>query len=110
MADEAILGQLAVLPAEARPPERCIGQTLRQEVFAERENPPFDRICMDGIAISHPTFEKGQRRFRIEGMQPAGAPAVRLSNASNAVEVMTGAVVPVGTDSVVPLEEYDLED
>jgi molybdopterin molybdotransferase len=109
MADDAILEKLSVLPAETRALEECIGQTLRQEVFAERENPPFDRVCMDGIAIAHGMFEKGQRRFRIEGMQPAGAPAVRLSNALNAVEVMTGAVVPVGTDSIIPLEEYDLE-
>jgi molybdopterin molybdotransferase len=110
MADEAVRGQLAVLPAQTRALEECIGQTLRQEVFAERENPPFDRVCMDGIAIAHGTFEKGQRRFRIERMQPAGAPAVRLASSSNAVEVMTGAVVPVGTDCIIPLEEYDLED
>lgn len=109
MADEAILGQLSVLPAETRALEECIGQTLRQQVFAERENPPFDRVCMDGIAIAHAIFENGQRRFRIEGLQPAGAPAVRLSTGSNAIEVMTGAVVPVGTDSIIPLEEYDLE-
>jgi molybdopterin molybdotransferase len=109
-ADEAILGQLSVLPAEMQPLERCIGQTLRQDVFAERDNPPFDRVCMDGIAIASAAFERGLRRFRIESMQPAGVPAHRLSDPANAVEVMTGAILPTGTDCIVPLEEYELEE
>jgi len=89
--------------------ERCIGQTLRQDVFAERDNPPFDRVCMDGIAIASRSFERGLRCFRVESMQPAGAPAIRLSDAANAVEVMTGAILPAGTDCIIPLEEYDLQ-
>lgn len=64
---------------------------------------------MDGIAIASEAFANGQRRFRIESVQQAGTPAVRLSQAANAVEVMTGAMVPAGTDCVIPLEEYDLE-
>jgi molybdopterin molybdotransferase len=98
-----------VLPPQTRPLADCIGQTLRQDVFAERENPPFDRVCMDGIAIASDALAQGQRRFQIESMQPAGAPALRLSNARNAIEVMTGAMVPSGTDCIIPLEEYDLE-
>jgi molybdopterin molybdotransferase len=109
MAEEAILAAVPVLPAELLPLESCIGQTLRQDVFAERDNPPFDRVCMDGIAIASETFERGSRRFRIESLQPAGAPAVTLDDATNAVEVMTGAMVPIGTDCIIPLEEYDLE-
>ncbi len=109
-AEEAILGQIAVLPAELQPLERCIGQTLRQDVFAERDNPPFDRVCMDGIAIASAAFERGVRRFRVESLQPAGVPGHRLSDPANAVEVMTGAILPTGTDCIVPLEEYDLEE
>jgi molybdopterin molybdotransferase len=96
------------LPAQSRPLLECIGQTLREDIFAERENPPFDRVCMDGIAIASARFEEGQRRFRIEATQAAGAPALRLADASNAIEVMTGAVVPSGTDCIIPLEEYEL--
>lgn len=97
------------LPAELTPLNRCIGQTLRQDIFAERDNPPFDRVCMDGIAIASAAFEQGVRRFRIESMQRAGAPGLRLSNPANAVEVMTGAMLPDGTDCIIPLEEYEQE-
>jgi molybdopterin molybdotransferase len=108
-AEEAILSQVSVLPAEMQPLERCSGQTLRQDVFPERDNPPFDRVCMDGIAIASEAFQRGLRRFRIESMQPAGAPALRLADPANAVEVMTGAMLPTGTDCIIPLEEYELD-
>jgi molybdopterin molybdotransferase len=96
------------LPAESRPLEQCVGAILRQDVYAERDNPPFDRVCMDGIAIHSSVLEGGVRRFEIEATQAAGAPAVALSRAENAVEVMTGAMLPRGTDCIIPLEEYDL--
>lgn len=108
-AEEAILSHLPVLSAEMQALEHCIGQTLRQDVFAERDNPPFDRVCMDGIAIASAAFEQGLRSFRIESMQPAGAPARRLSDPANAVEVMTGAMLPRGTDCIIPVEEYELQ-
>jgi molybdopterin molybdotransferase len=107
-AQEAIDARLAPLSAESRPLEQCLGQTLREDIYAERDNPPFDRVCMDGIAIDSRAFAHGVRRFTIEATQAAGAPALALSDSGGAVEVMTGAIMPRGTDSVIPLEEYEL--
>jgi len=95
------------LPSELRPLGLSIGRTLRQDVYAERDNPPFDRVCMDGIAIRS---DAGRRSFSIEALQPAGAPALSLSDPAHAIEVMTGAIMPRGTDCVIPLEEYDLSE
>lgn len=86
------------------------GRILRQQVMAERDNPPFDRVCMDGVAISSAAFAAGTRRFRIAGTQAAGAVPLRLQAPDSAIEVMTGAVMPAGTDSIVPVEEYDVAD
>ncbi len=108
MAQEAIEARISPLPAESRPLQHCVGATLRQDVYAERDNPPFDRVCMDGIAIHGGALSRGLLRFVVEATQPAGAPAVTLANADNAVEVMTGAMLPRGTDCVIPLEEYEL--
>ena len=88
MAQEAIDSRVTPLPAESRPLEQCIGQILRQDVYAERDNPPFDRVCMDGIAIASAALGSGLRRFTIESIQAAGAPAIALSRAENAIEVM----------------------
>jgi molybdopterin molybdotransferase len=104
----AIESHWTALPIENRPLDQCTGQTLRQDIYAERDNPPFDRVCMDGIAISSTALARGLRRFTIEGMQAAGSPQLGLLNAENAVEVMTGAILPRGTDCVIPMEEYDV--
>ena len=109
-AQELIEARIATLPPEARPIAECVGQTLREDVYAERDNPPFDRVCMDGIAIDSVALASGVRRFTLEAMQPAGAPALALQRSDAAIEVMTGAILPRGTDSVIPLEEYDLAD
>lgn len=95
------------LPIESCALELCLGQTLREDVYAERDNPPFDRVCMDGIAIDSASFAAGMRRFRIQGAQPAGAPALALATPGDAIEVATGAVLPAGADAVIPLEDYE---
>jgi molybdopterin molybdotransferase len=98
------------MPTELRPIGQCTGQILRQDVYAERDNPPFDRVCMDGIAVSSAAFARGLRRFPIEATQAAGAPALQLSRPERAIEVMTGSVLPGGTDCIIPQEEYELAD
>ena len=110
MADEAIACQLTPFQVEERPLEQCIGQILRQDIFAERDNPPFDRVCMDGIAIDSGALVRGTRRFVILGIQAAGVPPLQLLSPDGAVEVMTGAVLPPGTDCVIPQEEYEEAD
>jgi molybdopterin molybdotransferase len=109
-AEAAIDSQLIALPAETRPLAECLGRTLRQDVYAERDNPPFDRVCMDGIAVDSGALEHGVRRFRLQATQAAGVPALTLASREYAIEVMTGAIMPGGTDSVIPLEEYDVAD
>jgi len=108
MAQEAIDSRVMPLPAESRPLEECIGQVLRQDVYAERDNPPFDRVCMDGVAVNSAALARGLRRFTIEATQAAGSPVVTLSHGENAIEVATGAMLPNGTDCIVPMEEYEL--
>src|ERR1700726_5009521 len=106
MAQDAIEARVALLGDEIRPLDQGIGRVLREDVFPERDNPPFDRVCMDGIAIDSRSLAQGTRRFTIQGTQGAGAPPLQLASAEGAVEVMTGAVVPGGADCIIPQEEY----
>jgi molybdopterin molybdotransferase len=110
MAQEAIAAELAPSPIESRALEQCIGQTLREDIYAERDNPPFDRVCMDGIAIDSAALAGGTRRYLIQAVQAAGSPALELAGADRAIEVMTGAIMPRGADCVIPMEEYDVSD
>jgi molybdopterin molybdotransferase len=63
---------------------------------------------MDGVAVDSAAFSAGTRRFRVQGTQAAGAVPLQLASSDAAIEAMTGAVLPLGTDCVIPLEEYDL--
>lgn len=101
-ADAAIAAALAPVPAEIVRLPACAGRILRSPLHAERDAPPFDRVAMDGIAIRR--GDGSRRRFRVAGVQPAGAPALSLASAEDCFEVMTGAVLPRGCDTVVPVE------
>jgi molybdopterin molybdotransferase len=108
LAEEAIHSRLTCLPIESLPLTQCVGGTLRENVYAERDQPPFDRVVMDGIAVDSSAVRRGSRRFRIAGTQAAGAPPLKLGSGDDAIEVMTGAMLPVGSDCVIPVEQLDI--
>jgi len=86
-----------------------LGRVLKENIVADRDFPPFNRVSMDGIGICFDTFKNGQRAFQIEGIQPAGSPQLTLKNNQNCIEVMTGAVLPKGVDVVIPYEQVDIK-
>lgn len=86
-----------------------LGRILKEDIVADRDFPPFDRVSMDGVAINSVSFNKGQRQFQIEGIQPAGSEQLTLKSTTNCIEVMTGAVLPHNTDAVIPYEMVSLE-
>lgn len=82
----------------------AVGRVLRQPVCAERDQPPFDRVMMDGIAVDFSALDGGMRKFRIAATQHAGDPGQTLSDPTDCIEVMTGAVLPHGGDCIIPVE------
>jgi molybdopterin molybdotransferase len=76
-------------------------------VYADRNYPPFDRVMMDGIAVSYDSYAKGKRIFQVEAICAAGEPGKKLK--AGCLEVMTGAVLPEGADLVVQYEHLLIE-
>jgi molybdopterin molybdotransferase len=108
---EALIGQhLQCLPIESLPLAQCAGAVLRENIYAERDAPPFDRVAMDGIAVDSSGLSGGARKLRIQATQAAGDPPLVLDSHDACIEVMTGAVLPNGCDSVVAVEELTLQD
>ena len=108
---EELIGQhLQCLPIESLPLAQCAGAVLRENIYAERDSPPFDRVSMDGIAFDSVTVIGGTRRLQIQATQAAGDPPLVLSSSTACIEVMTGAVLPTGCDCVVPVEEIVIHD
>jgi molybdopterin molybdotransferase len=109
-AEGRILGLREGFPCEELPLLDAAGRILREEVRADQDFPPFDRVMMDGIAVRFSDFQAGHRSFEITGTAPAGQASKQLPSApSSAIEVMTGAVLPVGSDCILPVEWYDIE-
>ncbi len=104
-ADELIGQHLTCLPIESLPLAQCAGAVLRENIYAERDQPPFDRVAMDGIAVDSHSVQQGTRRLRVQASQAAGMPPLSLEAPGACIEVATGAVVPGGCDSVVPVEQ-----
>ena len=93
----------------SKPLEACTGAYLAEDLFADRAFPPFDRVTMDGIAIAFDTFQNGKRVFLVEDIAPAGMAQKTLKDTQNCIEVMTGAIMPNGVDTVIRYEDIEIE-
>jgi len=108
-ARDAILATMPTFETESISVRASVGRTLHQSVVAERDQPPFDRVMMDGIAISFDDLDSGTRSFPIRATQAAGDEQLELEK-SNCVEIMTGASLPKGADCIVPVEHISVDD
>lgn len=107
-ATHTILESLPTLSTETCPLTAAHNRTLYQTIIADRDLPPYDRIMMDGIALHSSvsaTSSKEPLTLKIAGHQPAGAPPQTLPNPQSCIEVATGAALPQGTDTIIPVEK-----
>ena len=95
---------------EKVPLQKALNRILREPIVADRDFPPFHRVTMDGIAIEYKSFESGQRSYKVEGIGAAGAPQQKLKDYNNCLEVMTGAMIPTGTDTVIRYEDVEINE
>jgi molybdopterin molybdotransferase len=107
-AEKIILEQVADYGAEIVPFEMALGRVLAEEIKADSDLPPFDRVTMDGIAINYEAIINGISTFRIKGTQAAGDEPVHIYEHEECVEIMTGAMVPSSTDTVIRYEDLEL--
>lgn len=84
-------------------------RVLAEDILADRDFPPFDRVAMDGICLRFEDFNNGQRQFPIKGIQAAGAPPLTMQDGS-VLEIMTGAMLSNGADTVIRYEDLEIND
>jgi molybdopterin molybdotransferase len=91
---------------QSLPLHEALGRVLAAPICADRDQPPFDRSTRDGYAVraqdvcdDAPLLVLGQ--IRAGEAWPADQPAI---TAGMAVEIMTGAPLPPGTDAVLMIE------
>ena len=81
---------------------------LGESIVAPLNVPAFRRAMMDGYAVTAAqtvgASDRSPALFDVVGEQLPGQPAVSCPNVNSAIRITTGAPMPAGTDSVVPVE------
>ena len=85
--------------------EHALGRVLAADVISPINVPAHDNSAMDGFAFDGAALQTSRPTLlRSVGSLMAGAPWAGRVGAGECLRIMTGAVMPAGLDTVVPLE------
>lgn len=83
----------------------ALGRVLAQDVVSPISVPPHDNSAMDGFAFDSRQLRPGESlSLRVAGTAFAGKAWAGTVGAGECLKIMTGAIMPAGLDTVVPLE------
>ena len=106
-----ILDKFSPLNGEKVRLEDALDRILFDDVFASQELPPFSNSGMDGFAVRAADIIQASREYpitlKVSMDIPAGKAASGTLKNGEAARIMTGAMLPDGADSIVPLENTD---
>ena len=106
---DCVLAEVRPLTTEEVPLLAALGRVIGDDVIASERVPAFDNSAMDGYAVQGDLLDEGVRRFRVAVEVPAGTWVERPVAAGTAARIMTGAPLPPGVDTVVPVEATALD-
>ena len=93
--------------------QEAFGCVLASDVVADTDIPPFSSSAMDGFALRAADVDRASNdhptSLRIVGWAPAGRHPEATVGAGEAVQIATGAPIPAGADSIVPIEQAVVE-
>ena len=92
------------LPVERIALSASVGRILAKPIVADSDLPPFDRSQMDGFAVRSKDTTNAPVELKIVGESAAGHGWHHELKRGEAVRIMTGAPVPIGSDSVMRVE------
>jgi len=87
----------------------AMGHVLADGVTSPLDVPPFINSAMDGYAVNHNDLpESAETTLKVIGKSFAGQPFDGEVKSAECVRIMTGAVVPEGTDTVIMQEHAEV--
>jgi len=97
--------------SETVPLAQALGRVLAADVMSPIDVPAHDNSAMDGYAFAGSALRTDAAiELRPAGTVMAGAPSALAVADGHCVRIMTGAVMPAGADTVVPLELCQLDE
>ena len=104
-----VLDHIAILGPERVALLNAAGRVLAQDVLARRDNPPYDNSAMDGYAVRHADVAQASAdapvALAVVEDIPAGTVPQKEIGPGQTSRIMTGAPVPQGADTIVPVED-----
>ncbi|MEK6373399.1 MAG: gephyrin-like molybdotransferase Glp [Acidobacteriota bacterium] len=106
-AQERVLAEVGVVGTERVTFTEALGRVLREDVRANADLPAGDNTAMDGYAVRAADIANPPVRLRVIEDLPAGTVATRRVEPGTAIRIMTGALMPEGSDTVAQVEITD---
>ena len=111
---EKILSHIQPLGSEKVSILEALGRVIAEDIYADRDIPPLDNSGMDGYAVRSEDIRNADQNHpvRLEVIEdlPAGFISTKTVGKKQAIRIMTGAPIPRGADTIVPVEETKKED
>ena len=111
---EKVLSHVQPLGFEKASILESLGRVIAEDAIASRDLPPYDNSGMDGYAVRSEDIQNASERHPvqlevIEDLR-AGFFAEKVVQSGQAIRIMTGAPIPMGADSVIPVEDTEIRD
>jgi molybdopterin molybdotransferase len=113
---DAVLAQLnthlhAVSEQEWIAITHALNRVLAEDIHSRINVPPHDYSAMDGYALHGSDLPlTGETQLTLVGQSQAGKPYISTVQSGQCVRIFTGAVMPLGTDTVVMQEDVEIND
>ncbi len=92
------------------PLDQAVGRIAAADIYAPRAHPPSSNSAVDGYAFAGPLTQVPAQLPLVQGRSAAGVPYTDTVPAGYAIRILTGAVIPAGTDTVVLEEDCEVID
>ncbi|HEY9131644.1 MAG TPA: molybdopterin molybdotransferase MoeA, partial [Dyella sp.] len=99
---DRLLARAPKLSSEACALADTAGRVLAEDIVSPIALPSFDHAAMDGYALSSGSSLAANTEHAVQGSQAAGDAA--STSSGDAWEIMTGARLPAGLDTVIAVE------
>ena len=106
-AQRDVLDAITPLPTERIELAVASGLALAEPIVARHDLPPFANSAMDGYALIAADIAATPVELRVLEDVAAGSVPTKLVTPGTAIKIMTGAPMPDGADSVVPVEDTE---
>ncbi len=108
-----VLENVKPLPEETVFLYDAVGRFLAEDIRSDTDKPPFDNSAMDGYAVRYEDIKGASEEnpviLKLLGEISAGGDFNLKVENGTAVKIFTGAPIPEGADTVVPVEFTELK-